>query len=113
MHQHLYCNDAKTEEASEATYQIRLYSPHPTIQIIVISDCPLQQTHGVLQRLGYIAKQTAKEFALNPSQVVWLEYLPAQANPLFDAGFNVLNFDWQAGEAISLDRSPLYEDWYL
>lgn len=102
-----------TASGTEAACQFRLYSPQPDLQMVIISHRNLSSDPLVSHQLVDLANQAVKELRLNPSQVVWIEHLPAQGNNLIYANFYLIHFDWQAGQAISPHRSPIYEDWYL
>lgn len=110
------CNDIKdVAEQSEVTCQFHLCSPNPTMQLVIISHTNGNPSEdGFLPRsMVHLANQAVKDLKLNPSHVVWVEHIPAECtNPACDS-FNLINFDWQAGQATSSYRSPIYEDWYL
>lgn len=110
------CNDLKdVAEKSESTRQFHLCSPHPTIQLVIISNTNENSSSDcfVLHSMVHLANQAVEELKLNPSHVVWVEHIPVECSNPGCSSFNLINFDWQAGQATSSCRSPIYEDWYL
>jgi hypothetical protein len=112
------CNDATPiVEGSNVSYTLRLYAPCPTLRMVIISNVKMPPDrlpiHFVPSQMVSLANQAVRVFKLNPSQVVWIEHYPSQGNPLSGTVFHLINFDWQAGQAISPSRSPINEDWYL
>ncbi len=95
-------------EGLDVAYQVRLYSPHPAMHVVIISDSdrvvPLKMVH--------IANQVVAAFKLNPAAVVWIEQVCSKADSAY-AAFHLINFDWQAGQASRPQRSPIDENWYL
>lgn len=91
----------------------RLCSPHPAIQVVILSNRDASPDRRIPPRMIYMANQAVREFELNPSQVVWIEHCSSEGSIPSSKGFNLIHFDWQAGQATSPHRSPIYEDWYL
>ncbi|HEY9640937.1 MAG TPA: hypothetical protein V6C57_10670 [Coleofasciculaceae cyanobacterium] len=108
-----YNDPRDVAEGSEIEYQFRLYSPHPTIQIVILSNDKLSSNRFVPHKIVHLANQAVRKFELNPSQVVWVEYTSPHCNNSASAGFNLIQFDWLDGKATSPHRSPIREEWYL
>jgi hypothetical protein len=124
IHHLCRCGDTRNVERRHAERanvecQFRLFSPHPTIQMVVISN---PKNHKLftdrsaphnLPKMIYLANQAVKQFELNPAQALWIEHNPSQCGNPSCAGFNLIQFDWLDGQATSSYRSPIHEDWYL
>jgi len=114
IYQLCHCDQVRAiAEGTAVTYQLYLCSPHPAIQVVIISGSGLSFDRFIPQKMVELANYAVTEFALHPSQVIWVEYISAQCSAPTCAGFNLIQFDWQAGHATSPHRSPIYEDWYL
>ena len=100
-------------EGSEAGCQVRLYSPHADMKMVIISGRHLFSDRFDPHRMIHIAHQAVRAFQLSPAQVVWIEHAPSSSDSPFCAVFHLLNFDWQGEQATSSYRSPIYEDWYF
>ncbi|MGA7937668.1 MAG: hypothetical protein WCA35_29230 [Kovacikia sp.] len=100
-------------KALQVPSQIRFYFPCPTVKVALISNNQLEDDQIASCRILHLANQAVKEFALNSSEVVWVEHTLFQGKKPSHTGFNLLNFDWRAGQASHFWRSPIYEDWYL
>lgn len=116
---YLCCNDVSDRaEGTAAECPFRLCSPYPTVQVVILSNSSPSSDCMVPHRMVNIANQAVRAFELNPSRIVWIEHISSRegnskGNNRSSTGFNLLQFDWQAGQATRLDRSPIYEDWYL
>lgn len=110
---HSLNHPCKTTPGSTAKRPFRLYSPHPLIQVVVLSS-PIQLATGfTLRQMVDLANQAVQELQLNPTATVWVEHTPSNRSRSCCASFNLIQFDWQAGKALSPHRSPIHEDWYL
>lgn len=115
MDQLYCCNNAGVAEGSEVEGWFRLYSLYPTVQVAIISSTNVNSSSDCLtpHKMMHLANQAVREFKLNLSQVIWIEHIPAKCGNPSCADFNLINFDWHAGQATSPHRSPISEDWYL
>jgi hypothetical protein len=101
-----YCyNDSETIEHLEGECRVQFFSPHPDIHMVVFNACCFSE------KMIHIANQAVSRYNLKPSQVVWLEHVSSQSAS--HSAFHQISFDWQTGQATTLVRSPIYEDWYL
>lgn len=109
-----YIETQKVAYVSELEWQVVLYSPHPEMTIVIISDSDrIGNNRPLPRKIVDIANQIVKDFKLNPSQIVWIEHIPLNPDSASTGSFHLINFDWQAGQAMSADRSLIQEDWYL
>jgi hypothetical protein len=94
-------------------YQVYLCSPHAKLKIVILSKSRGLSDRSVSHGIIEAANRVVSSFNLNPSQVVWVEHLPA--SPSLDSceSFQLIQFDWEAGQAVNLRRSPIGEAWYL
>lgn len=110
----IYSNDIEDlAKGSDFTPLVSIYSPNPTIKIVMISASNLPSAYFVSPSLVQLANQVVRKFELQPSQVIWIEQTFAKGKTPSCAGFNLIHFDWLDGQATSPYRLPIYEDWYL
>lgn len=75
--------------------RLRIYQPHPALQIVVISDMSLASGRFIPYQAEALAHLIVSEFHLNPQRVIWLEhYSPGFARPTCP-DCSLVSFEWQ------------------
>lgn len=100
-------------ERLDPDYQVYLCSPHASLSIVILSRSRELSDALIPQSIADAAHRAVSLFNLNPSQVVWVEYLSPSSDLGADGSFQLIQFDWQAGQATHFRRSPIREGWYL
>jgi hypothetical protein len=87
--------------------RLRIYRPHPGLQVVVISDMGLAAGQFIPYQVEHLASLIVQEFHLNPQQVIWLEhYSPGFAKPTC-ADCSLISFKWQELQAKQPQRVAL------
>ncbi|PZU94950.1 MAG: hypothetical protein DCF32_22645 [Leptolyngbya sp.] len=100
-------------EGLDSGYRVCFCSPQTSLKIVILSKSRGLSDRSIPHGIIEAASRVVSSFNLNPSQVVWVEHLPS--SPSLDSceSFQLIQFDWQAGQAVNLRRSPIGEAWYL
>ncbi len=100
-------------EGLDPDYQVCLCSPHPSLKIVILSASRGLSDRFPPRSIIDAANRAVSAFKLNPTEVVWVEHLPASPGSASYASFQLIQFDWQAERATNPRRLPIYEGWYL